>query len=506
MKRVRNSDNFSTRICSIHDEYNYTYQPRIEAIRKQYAVEPELIKLEKEKLLDNSLEHHTRQYVVDHFLKALNWHFETDLPNLVAEAPVYSIGEKTTRFLDYLGVDKHRQKSLLIVETKRPNSKLPLPKGNRTGKPPRGESYESLISSSLSDNNQLTEEWQDWLKTLRDYSQSIKVGSGQSPKRVVITNGDWLILFADPENAFSSQFPNQNNIFVYENWSKIEEKSGEIFGLLEYYEILGIAPSLSLGEINFHLNPEKLDRAMFGVRLMYLEDPDFYLDSSPRIKVVPIIFIRSINGVWFRIEAQNPNHIKLIPTDSDDLEQHLTEFELLAFDLLNKINEKLETYLTCSSLSEHYDNPNLFSELTSVTKINNSQCEEFLIVTGKSTHYLLRESTIPNCPYHYWDKSNMEGCATGTHPVKNSKISNPRTIFKTDIEHHCSHRDIMTAKSSKITIENRDRCGSRSSENQGAFCEILKFEEHLCCRTCAFEEVCTKAEVFRILPCKNSSD
>jgi hypothetical protein len=38
------------------------------------------------------------------------------------------------------------------------------------------------------------------------------------------------------------------------------------------------------------------------------------------------------------------------------------------------------------------------------------------------------------------------------------------------------------------------------------FCEIWKFEEHLCCRTCAFEEVCTKAEVFSGLPCKNGSD
>ena len=504
MKRVRNSDDFSTRIRCIHDEYNYNYQPLIEAIRKQYAVDPESIKLEKEKLLDNSLERHTRQYVVDRFLKALNWHFETDLPNLVAEAPVYSIGEKTTRFLDYLGVNENRQKALLIIETKRPNSKLPLPKGNRTGKLPRGESYESLISSSLSDNSQLTEEWQDWLKTLRDYSQSIKVGSGQSPKRVVITNGNWLIIFSNPEDAFNSEFPNQNNIFIYETWDEIEEKSGEIFKLLEYYEVLGNTPSLSLGELNFHLNPEKLDRAMFGVRLMYLEEPEFYLDSSPRIKVVPIIFIRSINGVWFCVEAQNPKHTKLIPNDSDDLEQHLTEFEQLACDLLNKINEKLETYLTCSSLREHYDDPNLFSELTPVTKINNNRYEEFLIVTGKSTHYLTRESTIPNCPYHHWDKSDIEGCATGIH-VKRSTTRDPRTIFKTDVEHHCSHRDIMTAKSSKITIQNRDRCGSRSSENQGAFCEIWKFEEHLCCRTCAFEEICTKAEVFRVLPCKNGS-
>ena len=37
------------------------------------------------------------------------------------------------------------------------------------------------------------------------------------------------------------------------------------------------------------------------------------------------------------------------------------------------------------------------------------------------------------------------------------------------------------------------------------FCEIGRFEWHLCCRTCAFEEVCTKAEVFH-LPCQNQAE
>jgi len=39
-----------------------------------------------------------------------------------------------------------------------------------------------------------------------------------------------------------------------------------------------------------------------------------------------------------------------------------------------------------------------------------------------------------------------------------------------------------------------------SGEEGQAFCEIWCFEQHLCCRTCVFEEVCAKSEVFR-LPC-----
>ena len=280
MRRIcKEASEFSTQLDKIYDNYERQYKPSIEAIRSKYATPAGELPPD----IDSLLEAHERQYLIDYFLHALNWHFEigvSSMPNLVPEAPVHSITEKTTRFLDYLGLDEAMEQALLIVETKRRSSNLPLPKRNRTGNPPRGESFESIIISSLMGSTELTEEWQEWLKTLRDYSQSVKNKLGQAPRRVVITNGNWLILFLDPDDAFSSSSPSQSKIKVYQNWDAVKEKYNEIFKLLAYHEVLGGVPSLSVGEISFYLSAERVDRAMFGIRLMYLEEPEFYLDPS----------------------------------------------------------------------------------------------------------------------------------------------------------------------------------------------------------------------------------
>jgi hypothetical protein len=503
VRRIRNADEFSIRLRNIRIDYESQYKPSIEAIRGRYTI----LTGELPPDIDSLLEAHERQYLIDYFLNALNWQFEigvNSMPNLAPEAPVHSITEKTTRFLDYLGLDEAMEKALLIVETKRRSSRLPLPKRNRTGNPPRGESFESIIIASLVGNTELTEEWQEWLKTLRDYSQSVRDRLGQAPRRVVITNGDWLIIFLDPENAFGSLSPSQSKIKVYQNWAEIEEKDNEIFGLLEYYEVLDRVPFLSLGQIRFYLSIEQVNRAMFGVRLIYLEEPEFYLDSSPLVKVVPVIFIGSKSGVWFLVESQNSNHVQRIPNNADDLQAHLDAVDQAATDLLNIVNEKLGADLVCSSLLEHYTDQDLFDELTPVSRVT-SRFEEYLVVTGSNTHYLLKQASILSCPYHSWSRCSVEGYANDAFPITRSRVNDPRTIFVTELDHHCSHRDIVQAKSSRITPENREQCGSRSGKDQQAFCEIWKFEQRLCCRTCAFEEVCTKAEVFQGLPCKDSS-
>jgi hypothetical protein len=513
VKRVRNASEFEREIFAIRRFYDEEVKPAIIRNRGEYTNIPanNVPKGAKDQVVAQGevlLEAHMRRYYIDAFLKALNWQFESDsLKNLIQEFPIQSPLKDEIRFLDYFGMNENKDKALLILETKKPSSKLPLPVGNRSGSPPKGKSFESIIISSLSGDSELTNEWQEWLNTLRDYSQSVNTKSGHFPKRVVITNGEWLIVFSNPEDTFCSGCPSLGNVHVYENWTEVEEQNNKIFKLLEYYEVLGEAPPLSLGEVGFYLRSTELDRAMFGLRLMYLEEPEFYLDPSPIIKVVPVIFIRSINGVWFRVEAQNSTHILTIPNKSDFLKEHLESFHQKALELLDKVNTKLGVILKCKSLAAHYADQDFFDKLTPVVKVTNKsdKYEEYLIATGDKTHYLLKEATVPNCPYHSWDNSYSEGYAVGAHPVKRSQINDPRTIFVTDSQHHCSHRHIREAKGSKITIENRDRCGPRSGKDQEAFCEIWKFEQHLCCRTCVFEAVCTKADVFQELPCKNGS-
>ena len=511
MKCVRNATDFERELQEIRKFYE---EKCLKRITETYAI---FVNNEPGKLPESTkvaLEAHTRTFYIDALLRALNWQFESkELLNLIPEFPIKSLSAGTTRFIDYFGLDATNN-ALLILETKRPSSTLPRLKQNKSQfSIPDKDNESLLINLFLSGNVELTEDWGKWLETLRDYSKSVSANNraGQYPRRVVITNGDWLIIFLDPKDSFSNTSPKLNRIIVYKNWNDVEKNTNQIFEYLEYYQVLGRTPPLSFGEIGFHLHPNNLDVAMFGLRLIYEEEIGFSsentisYDSTPRLKVLPVVFIRTTNGVWFRIDSRILQESQYIPHDQILIKAHIDKINESAIDLLEKINKKLGANLTCRSLAEHYASKDLFDELVTVTRKNIDKGEEFVIVTGSNTHYLKVESTIPNCDYHRWDNSKREGCATGNYPVKNSKIRDPRTIFKTDVEHHCSHQDIMKSKSSKLTIQNRDRCGSRSGKDQEAFCEIWKFEEHLCCRTCAFEEVCTKADVFQGLPCKNGS-
>ena len=147
-------------------------------------------------------------------------------------------------------------------------------------------------------------------------------------------------------------------------------------------------------------------------------------------------------------------------------------------------------------ISMHYDSEDGFETLRGVTECGK---DEFLVITGDKTHYLLPKPSVPNCPFHDWLRANVAGCASNPGPVIGRSVE-PRSFFVSSEPHHCAHRDVNLAKASPITAANKDRCGPRSGQEGRSFCEIWCFEQHLCCRTCTFEEVCTKAAVFR-LPC-----
>jgi len=161
-----------------------------------------------------------------------------------------------------------------------------------------------------------------------------------------------------------------------------------------------------------------------------------------------------------------------------------------------------------SPLESHYTDTDAFETLRGVTVIRRGipspKSQEFLVVTGDNTHYLLGEPTVPNCPYHDWVRSMNDGYEAGNAAI-NKRSTSPRSFFFSGEPHHCAHRDVAAAKASQITPANRESCGLRSGKVLEAFCEIWRFEEHLCCRVCAFQEVCTKAQAFN-LPCERPTD
>jgi hypothetical protein len=336
VSRVRNADEFLLRFRKIRDDYERLFGPRTAEIRKKYTESP------IEKLVDGSLEAHSRTYIVNALLAALNWRLDTSpeygLPNLVPEAPVSSLEKGTIRFLDYLGLERETNSPLLIVETKRPSS--PLPELARLSDSPLSPSRAEVVSRGLA-GEPLVREWSGWLTTLKDYVRSVHAKANRPPRRVVLTNGDWLILFLDPSDAFlDGGTRDAGRILVFLDRSDIEQRHAELFRHMEHGIVVDETPGLTPGELPFHVADDAVDRLMHGLCLLYIEQDGIY-QPSPVIKVAPVIFLRSRYGAWLRVEA--PSMEYELPHRDDRLLAHLAEVREAATKLLCQVNKGLRT-------------------------------------------------------------------------------------------------------------------------------------------------------------------
>jgi hypothetical protein len=504
--RVRNAGQFQIQCRAAHRDYENRYGPLIAEVRAKYSNNPiEQVIPAVEELL----EAHGRAYLINALLNALNWRLnctpEQGLPNLVPEAPVTSIHRGTTRFLDYLGLERDTLKPLLIVEAKRPGSLLP----QRKMPVPKDAKYANLVDEvpyvvcDGLEGVELVGEWNEWLDTLRDYVCSAKNETDHTPQRVVITNGDWLILFADPDNAFLPHAaPDPARILVWRDHMDIENRCEQLFKWLEHSAVLRQTASVAVGELPFYTTPDVVDGAIYGLWLLYTEVRGFY-GRSPHIQVKPVLYLHSQHGAWLCVERRTESSAHWQPHSYRDLPGHLEEVKQSAESLLQAINKVRHTELSAIPLTRYYLDEEAFVELRGVVETgyrSKDQTTEYRVIIGDNTHYLLPNPSVSDCPYHDWHNCQNDGVESNPGPVQQSSTRNPRAFFVSGEHHHCAHCDVSTAKSSQITNENRNRCGLRSGAVGQAFCEIARFEEYLCCRACAFQEVCAKAEVFH-LPC-----
>jgi hypothetical protein len=452
VSRTRNAIEFRTRFLGATSDYLRLFQPLLDKLRAQLAATTAPPAPDPD--LDDSLEFHARAYILNALLGALNWRLDVNpqdgLPNLVPEAAVVSDASGTRRFLDYLGFERQTDKPLLVLEAKRRNVALPLlaslPKNARASaqKMVDQPSYAVILSRGLA-GEKLSGEWSNWLAELRDYIKSIHTRTGVAPKRVVMANGNWLILFLRPDQAFldASHRPAES-ILVFRDSNDIVQHAEEIFSALEHQRVLGEVPFLAPVELPFHVTGDSIRKAMHALRLRYDHTPGIY-HAAPVIHVAPAIVLQGQQGAWLRVE--NPGQQYELPHDPARLGEHLAQVRTAAEALLADIGQRLNKVFPATSLEDHFHDTASFAVQKAVTPFPE---EEYFILTGGNTHYLHPEPSVANCPHHDWGKSNAAGLATPP---------------------------------------------------AAAFCEVWSFERRLCCRTCAFESVCTQTEVFR-LPCQ----
>jgi hypothetical protein len=263
---------------------------------------------------------------------------------------------------------------------------------------------------------------------------------------------------------------------------------------LEYGAVSGKIEPLEIAELGFWVDKASITKIMHGIRLAYSEVPGIHAPPSPVVKIAPILFLGTRFGTWVTVKSSGRD--ETLPHDANWLGEHLARIQEAAKRLLQETRGVIGKVIEPLHLVEHYEDDS-FDALPGVREDTEGH---FVIVTGSETHYLRTSPTVPDCPWHDWPRARGNGCATEVGPLLTRSVQ-PRAFFTSGEVHHCAHRGVKAAKSIPISAQNRGACGSRSGVDGQAFCEIWRFETQLCCRTCAFESVCTKVELFQ-LPCR----
>ncbi len=342
------------------------------------------------------------------------------------------------------------------------------------------------------------------LSSAKDYVNSVAAQYGYSPRRVAITNGSWLILFLDPTQTFVNGNINSDTIVAFINPNEIYNKAAEIWEYLEYTNVAGTIESRScdLGELPFHVDPGIIKKITLGLKLIYFESPTQY-KPRPQINILPIVLIGSQDDLWIYVYRNKHQGFDL-PHKYEELGNHLREVNHYITNLVAEVAQQIQIRVDLSPITAHFEqDENLFNEFRAVNNLTvypDRGNQMFIIVTGTNPHFIRETPSVIDCRYHAWKNSREEGVAATDAPVVMASTIMPKSFFLDGQNHHCTHATVLTAKTSQLNHENRQRCGLRSNPDGSAFCEIIHIEEHLCCRTCVFEDVCTKAELFH-LPC-----
>lgn len=481
---------FRDRFASLRVDYEQWYRKDIERIRVANSNNPTG---KPPQLIDYCLEYHARTYIINGMFEALNWPLQCKdgLPALIPEAPVESLEKGTRRFLDYFGLSLTTRKPLIVIEAKRPY--LQLPSDNNL--PER-------ITAGIKGDS-IGSEWNEILSTLGDYIHSTAVHYSYAPLRAVITNGSWLILFLNPAQTFVNGNPDPGDIIVYIDHDEICKKAAEVWQYLEYSNIAGNTEtrSYSVGDLPFCIDASKIKTITLGLRLVYGNTPT-QRKAKPHINILPVVLIASQDNVWIYVKDNHHDGFDL-PHKYQQLADHLHDVNVYSLELLTEVAQTLQLQINLSPITAHYkQEEGMFSKFRGVNDITaypNDGTQRFILVTGATSHFLSETPSVVDCKYHVWNNARAEGAAALDGPVVMASLS-PKSFFEDNLAHHCTHTAVYAAKTSQLNQENRQKCGCRSNPDGAAFCEIIQFEEFLCCRTCVFESICTNVALFH-LPC-----
>lgn len=453
--------------------------------------------------IEELLERPTRRFLIDGLLKALDWN--PDIPGEVVEE-VRSRERSSGRplFFDYLGRAQDRSPALL-VEAKRFDADLPRLPGKDV---PSSQEMSRLICDGLthlkSSKNELEilSSWKGWLTDLIGYVRSLPEGEQKGLARVIITAGQWLIVFKRPYESFMADAGlDPDDVVCFRSFEEMETGSNEIFDLLNRARLVDtLSLTMNIGEALAVIQPEDIQAMFRGVVVStQLVGPKRAI--YPHRTVIPaVVFL--VGNREFAITRYGGDHLAE-PVRAVDLAEFLgklavlgNEFEVMVLRRFGREDLRpspvTQFPLTARTLKEP-KNPPLIASTAAQAAANQPQrpklvmevdesgaVADYLAITGGAWFYKALMPFEGDCQFHRYPAAKKAGVANET--IGMGQRSDSYTA--SGDPQHCEHQTMLY---------------ERRPEGR---CQLKDLETHLCCRACVFHGVCWKPEQLPQLPCE----
>jgi hypothetical protein len=354
--------------------------------------------------------------LIDEMLAGLGWNLSRLTREMVEEARVQ---DDTTLFLDYFGVNPDNRTPLLIVEAKAWAKPFVTPSDGasaKLGARNSQSSSEALIAAAVEhckaggepDASPVILEWARWIHKLHQYVRAVHGQSGHKVRRVAITAGRWVIVFADPFATFvENRAVSTATIHAFLD-HEVVERSDEIYDYLAQDILVDDPPEF--------LHPSQLSAYIAGVdasavfRALWIarRRDGAHFDSFPQINLYPAVIVQRRDGKIIPV-VDSPRGRIPVPHRYEDIAEHVAKIAQASDLLLRAVNNELGTVFDASALTSFQGFP-VASMLNAgpaaapfpIFLKPSVTANDFLLVTGTNSHYLLPQPTVPQCSGHSW--------------------------------------------------------------------------------------------------------
>jgi len=497
-------------------------------------------------------EYQTRWYFVDGLLALLGWLSPIDRSRIFGSHPHLTVEQRLRRvntgryhWLDYAGFEVEpggQYHPLLAVEPKRSegDNAWALPEwledgGQRTLKtgelavllsnPPE----QTLSSRALNQRPRPDHATVDHLEQLRAYCIDLSDRPGLQPPAVaLLTNAHSHIAITEVEKWIEDRASGKAHVFP--SPADVVAHRDDFWQLLSFHHVSRSAGPLDLGQLRAlcsHLPPKWRVRYCNALRvrrragsqegageaiasdLMAAATPCVALTDEARGASPP-----SLRFIWVDLD---PYFVR-VPNDAQSLEQHLAEIAQQHSDKCRQVSHELAPpnddgssapMLPTISLAEIRACSSGDAVVVGLMSQGNHprEWEEHVLVLGDQAHFIRRGTEYHECPSHRPQDTDIQ--LGFHHPTPSYR---DRCHFAAGHVCHCANylayklKQRSTAPeppsawddlSSATTAAADPPYGRRSNQE---FCELWHIDRHLCCRRCAYWEIC-EPHIGSRLPC-----